>query len=116
MKFEDVLQSLRDGKKVRRASWAQPEHVSLRNHPEWSHRCWVNEVLSIDWEIVEENPYQEGTFQWAVWETDHGQECRRGERDEVLVRGGGTYQIRGRAEWNYELRSVHFFATDWRRA
>lgn len=57
MKFEEVLPALRDGKKVRRASWENKDFTlsfdDLDNS--YPHSLYFNDIFADDWEIVEEH-------------------------------------------------------------
>lgn len=56
MKFEEVLPAFRDGKEVRRASWANKDFTlsfdDLDNS--YPHSLYFNDIFADDWEIIEE--------------------------------------------------------------
>lgn len=65
MKFEQALQAMREGKKVRRASWDSWEAMWIKDNKfycydnmgkdVWEYEDWyLDNMLAEDWEIVDE--------------------------------------------------------------
>lgn len=83
MKFEEVLPAFRDGKEVRRASWANKDFTlsfdDLDNS--YPHSLYFNDIFADDWEIIEE---PEPDWQYII---DHKCLCRFWDDEEVKVFG-----------------------------
>lgn len=116
MKFEEVLPALREGKKIRSAEWSDYLHKSKECRDEV---ITVYSILRDDWEVIEENPYPAGTFQWAVWETQHKHECRLGDgtlhlcdREGLMVKYPRTVNV----WWTRHIYPHDIFSTEWRHA
>ncbi len=56
MKFEEVIQALRDGKKIRREDWGKGNYIGAKNYSiedeDGDHYDFSDEILEEDWQIV----------------------------------------------------------------
>ena len=129
MKFWEVLPlAVEQGKKIGRRSWSESEFCGIRLSKDRTHFVWNDDsalgagidpcdMLADDWEVVEENPHEEGTGPWAAWWLERGgyitRDCWGGMK--ATRRADGSIRVIDERNLvtNYSLTAHDLAATDW---
>ncbi len=107
--------------KLRRTDWDAREWIKWDTAVlEWRKRdggvfkdAW--QFGATRWEIIEENPHKEGSFNWARWHMERGVICSRAGRTWQIYQGRFECKLPGNT-WHpvFGLLFEALDATDWR--
>lgn len=107
MKLEEVLPAFRDDRKIRRKRWAEPKFLQAWQGP--TVQLSVEDILTDDWEIMEEFEEVE-VWDWTVRSNVTGEvEIFFGlTRDEVTTRiPSNVWKVYGRIEESKRTTKRH---------